>query len=46
MTHTPEIGTETRHRKINADFSYQIASGAKKSAPKINMDDTKIDNKQ
>ena len=35
MTHTPEIG---------ADFSYQMRSGTKKSAPKIDMDDAKIDN--
>jgi len=46
MTHIPEIGAETRRRKIGADFSYQMRSGTKKSVPKINMDDAKIDNKQ
>jgi len=28
---------------FSADFSYQMRFGTKKSAPKINMDDAKID---
>ena len=39
-THAPEIGAEN----WCVFFSYQMRSGTKKLAPKINMDDSKIDN--